>query len=126
MIKKQKVFPVGAKKPSVVAKNNGKVSASSTMAADTADLLKLHNQKMHKANTKSTYEPPRHSVRDIRQWERESQKVWADLNPQEKEVVSLIFSLFQFLSLLSLCSISLPLSLMRTHTHTHTHTRTGK
>ena len=46
------------------------------------ELLKKHNKNF--APT-PTYEPPRHSVRDVRKWEKLSGKLWANLKPEERE-----------------------------------------
>ena len=45
------------------------------------ELLAKHNQRFKQ----TTYEPPRHSVRDVRRWEKETGKIWANLNPQDRE-----------------------------------------
>jgi hypothetical protein len=49
------------------------------------DMLKKHNEKFAPV---SLYEPPRHSVRDIRKWERHSGQVWSSLKPDERGVVN--------------------------------------
>ena len=51
----------------------------------TLELLKKHNQRFAPI---PIYEPPRHSVRDVRKWEKESGKSWQSLNPEEREVVN--------------------------------------
>jgi hypothetical protein len=45
-------------------------------------MLKKHNKKIA---PQPTYEPPRHSVRDVRKWESMSGKLWANLRPEERE-----------------------------------------
>ena len=49
------------------------------------ELLKKHNKNF--APT-PTYEPPRHSVRDVRKWEKVSGKLWANLKPEEREAAN--------------------------------------
>ena len=51
----------------------------------TLELLKKHNQRFAPV---PIYEPPRHSVRDVRKWEKESGKSWQTLSPEEREVVN--------------------------------------
>lgn len=48
-------------------------------------LLKQHNSKFVAA---SAYEPPRHSVRDVRKWERQTGRIWAKLGPQARELAN--------------------------------------
>lgn len=49
------------------------------------NLLRRHNEKFVPA---PLYEPPKHSVRDIRQWEKKTGKLWCNLKPQERELVN--------------------------------------
>jgi hypothetical protein len=49
------------------------------------ELLKKHNQKFAPV---PAYEPPRHSVRDVRKWEKLNGKSWSNLKPEEREVVN--------------------------------------
>lgn len=49
------------------------------------NLLRRHNEKFVPA---PLYEPPKHSVRDIRQWEKRTGKLWCNLKPQERELVN--------------------------------------
>jgi hypothetical protein len=44
-------------------------------------LLAKHNQKFNKTQ----YEPPRHSVRDVRKWERETGKQWAGMTAAQRQ-----------------------------------------
>ena len=63
-------------------------SAQSGAVDDNAsmmELLKKHNQRFAPI---PIYEPPRHSVRDVRQWEKSSGKTWLSLKPEEREVVN--------------------------------------
>jgi hypothetical protein len=53
--------------------------------ASMMELLKKHNQRFAPI---PIYEPPRHSVRDVRQWEKMSGKTWLSLKPEEREVVN--------------------------------------
>jgi hypothetical protein len=53
--------------------------------ASMMELLKKHNQRFAPI---PIYEPPRHSVRDVRQWEKLSGKTWLSLKPEEREVVN--------------------------------------
>uniref|UniRef100_A0AAV1T0R6 Uncharacterized protein n=1 Tax=Peronospora matthiolae TaxID=2874970 RepID=A0AAV1T0R6_9STRA len=48
---------------------------------DLQELLKRHNKKFKASHT---YEPPRHSVRDVKQWEREMGKSYYALSAQER------------------------------------------
>jgi hypothetical protein len=49
---------------------------------DMLDLLKQHNKKFQPV---ALYEPSRHSVRDVRRWEKASGKTWSSLKPDERE-----------------------------------------
>ena len=71
--KKQRVSTTTIKKVAVSSSN------------DLPTILKMHNAK-HKQ--KSIYEPPRHSVRDVRRWERKHMKVWSDLTHEEREIAN--------------------------------------
>ena len=73
-----------------IGKKKQKVSINSkkfgsTVQNDVSAILKMHNAK-HKR--KSQYEPPRHSVRDVRRWERKHMKVWSDLTHEEREIAN--------------------------------------
>ena len=48
-------------------------------------LLKKHNQRFAPA---PAYEPPRHSVREVRFWEKQSGQVWSKLTAQERELAN--------------------------------------
>jgi hypothetical protein len=48
-------------------------------------MLREHNSRF--APT-PTYIPPKHSVRDVRKWEKLSGKAWCDLKPEEREKVN--------------------------------------
>lgn len=48
-------------------------------------LLKEHNAKFAPV---PVYEPPKHSVRDVRKWEKMSGRLWSDLKPEEREKVN--------------------------------------
>jgi hypothetical protein len=70
--------------------NNRKLPIGSTATAkdaetDMMELLKKHNQRFAPI---PVYEPPRHSVRDVRKWEKASGKLWSNLKPEEREVVN--------------------------------------
>ena len=49
------------------------------------ELLKKHNQRFAPI---PIYEPSRHSVRDVRKWEKSSGKTWSSLRPEEREVAN--------------------------------------
>lgn len=49
------------------------------------EILKKHNEKFAVA---PLYEPSRHSVRDVRKWEKQTGKIWANLSPEEREIVN--------------------------------------
>jgi hypothetical protein len=68
------------------ANRRGRPQNKDTMEnQDMLDILKRHNEKFAVA---PLYEPPRHSVRDVRQWERETGKIWSQLKPEEREVAN--------------------------------------
>jgi hypothetical protein len=48
-------------------------------------LLKEHNAKFTPI---PAYEPPKHSVRDVRKWEKLTGKVWSELRPEERQIVN--------------------------------------
>jgi hypothetical protein len=49
---------------------------------DLTELLKKHNKQFVK---QAEYEPSRHSVRDVRKWEKSTGKIWANLNASDRE-----------------------------------------
>ena len=49
------------------------------------ELLKKHNQRFAPI---PIYEPPRHSVRDVRKWEKSTGKKWSSLRPEEREIAN--------------------------------------
>jgi hypothetical protein len=52
---------------------------------DMMELLKKHNKQFIK---QAEYEPSRHSVRDVRKWEKETGKTWANLLPADRELAN--------------------------------------
>ena len=52
---------------------------------DMLEILKKHNEKFVAA---PLYEPSRHSVRDVRKWEKQNGKKWSSLSPEEREVAN--------------------------------------
>lgn len=56
--------------------------ASRNCDDDLMAMLRTHNKQACPAHT---YEPARHSVRDVRKWERASGRTWAELKPDERE-----------------------------------------
>jgi hypothetical protein len=48
-------------------------------------LLRKHNARFAPV---PIYEPSRHSVRDVRKWEKLSGKLWSTLRPEEREVAN--------------------------------------
>lgn len=52
---------------------------------DMLEILKKHNEKFVAA---PLYEPSRHSVRDVRKWEKQNGKTWSSLSPEEREVAN--------------------------------------
>lgn len=48
-------------------------------------LLKEHNAKFAPV---PVYEPPKHSVRDVRKWEKLSGRQWCELKPEERQSVN--------------------------------------
>ena len=73
------------KKPS--AKNVTTKKSAAVVSEDQAmlDMLKKHNEKFAAV---PLYEPPRHSVRDVRKWEKLNGKAWSSLSPEEREVAN--------------------------------------
>ena len=84
--------------PRVAAKSSSSASGSSrqnqkdsksSAAIDTdesmMELLKKHNKKFAPV---PIYEPSRHSVRDVRKWEKSSGKTWATLGPEDRETAN--------------------------------------
>jgi hypothetical protein len=68
---------------STVNKNNQNKNAKiGIIDDDLTALLKAHNKKV---GPKAAYEHTRHSVRDVRKWELLTGKIWATLNPEERE-----------------------------------------
>ena len=64
-------------------RNKPTISTSAAICDDDImQLLKKHNK--HTAPP-AVYEPARYSVREVRKWEKMSGKLWADLNPKERE-----------------------------------------
>jgi len=49
---------------------------------DIAALLRQHNERFR---PEAAYEPPRHSMRDVRRWEQETGRTWSQLTPKERE-----------------------------------------
>lgn len=60
-------------------------SKTASCEEDIMDMLKTHNKTCGSA---ALYEPAKHSVRDVRKWEKKSGLVWAKLNPQERARVN--------------------------------------
>lgn len=52
---------------------------------DLVSLLKRHNNQFSKS---TSYEPSRHSVRDVRAWEKAKGKVWAHLSMEDRELAN--------------------------------------
>ena len=67
--------------------SSAKVTRTTDVANDTdiLFLLKQHNQRFAPA---PAYEPPRHSVREVRGWEKKTGKIWNKLTPQERELAN--------------------------------------
>lgn len=59
--------------------------SASTDDQDMLDILKRHNEKFAAA---PLYEPSRHSVRDVRKWEKINGKSWSSLSPEEREAAN--------------------------------------
>jgi hypothetical protein len=57
-------------------------SSSKLSNDDLLKKLRAHNDRFV---APSTYEPPRHSVREVRQWEKITGKTWSSLKPDERE-----------------------------------------
>ena len=48
-------------------------------------MLCAHNLKF--ANPNASYEPPKHSVKDVKQWEKAAGKMWYQLSAADRAVV---------------------------------------
>ena len=48
-------------------------------------MLCAHNSKF--ANPNASYEPPKHSVKDVKQWEKAAGKMWYQLSAADRAVV---------------------------------------
>jgi hypothetical protein len=71
--------PVGSvKKPATVG------SGKAAPAADNVDMLALLKKHNEKFAAVPLYEPPMHSVRDVRNWERSTGRAWASLSAEER------------------------------------------
>ena len=74
--------------PSKVTSSKASSKSSSKVKSDDDDmmeLLKKHNKQFIK---QAEYEPSRHSVRDVRKWEKETGKTWANLLPADRELAN--------------------------------------
>lgn len=67
------------------AKTRGNKSQNDNGGDDDAAMLVLLKQHNKKFQPVSLYEPSRHSVRDVRRWERQEGRTWASLAPEERE-----------------------------------------
>lgn len=76
VVKKHDAKKPDPKKPAALEK---KLSSSTD---DILKILKQHNEQFGK---KAVYEPARHSVRDVRAWEKQSGKIWATLSTEDRE-----------------------------------------
>lgn len=59
-----------------------KVKSDKQSEEELMSLLKKHNNQFSKSRA---YEPSRHSVRDVRAWEKLTGKVWANLTMEDRE-----------------------------------------
>ena len=72
-----------------ISKKNGGMQKTS-MSKEEIDLLAAHNRKIRrKSGKRSTYEPLKHRMSDVKMWERKSGKRYYDLNPEEREQANL-------------------------------------
>jgi hypothetical protein len=92
---RQKIILNTNKKSSIVAMNVNLAKPTAPLMKpevalseiDLALKLKKHNEQF--ANKKSAaYEPSRHSVREVRAWERASGKMWASLSTEERQLAN--------------------------------------
>lgn len=67
-----------------VAKKAVPISSGKTSAADNDDMLTLLKKHNEKFAAVPIYEPPMHSVRDVRNWERSTGRAWASLTAEER------------------------------------------
>jgi hypothetical protein len=68
--------------------NIGKKSKPSDDDADLKELEELLREHNAKFAPIPIYEPPKHSIRDVRKWEKKNGKAWSDLKPEEREKVN--------------------------------------
>ncbi|CAI5729258.1 unnamed protein product [Peronospora effusa] len=88
-IKKKEIVLERHRKPLGDARNRLNVSgrertlphSEKKTMRDWQELLKRHNNKF---KTVHTYEPPQHSVREVKQWERETKKTYYALSVEER------------------------------------------
>ena len=77
--------PQSAPPVSKVTRPGRQKPAEQSDQQDMLELLKKHNEKFAPV---SLYEPPRHSVRDMRRWEKHSGRTWSTLKPDERGIVN--------------------------------------
>lgn len=82
ILEKKVVKPLPTKTVSRNQRNIDKGGKENNGNEDMLDLLKKHNKKFQAT---TLYEPSRHSVRDVRKWERLTGKTWSSLKPDERE-----------------------------------------
>jgi hypothetical protein len=69
---------------------NNKNNRNTSISKEEIDLLAAHNRRIRrKSGKKSTYEPLKHRMSDVKMWERKSGKRYYDLNPGEREQANL-------------------------------------
>ncbi|GAB9471484.1 hypothetical protein Gpo141_00008693 [Globisporangium polare] len=88
----QKQTPGDAQQRSTKAKTAARRPASSSSGKGNSDLhdlqelLAKHNKKFKSTHT---YQPPQHSVRDVRVWEKQTQQSYYNLSPEDRVTANL-------------------------------------
>jgi hypothetical protein len=80
-----KVRPSITTSTTSVTKGSMKKGAINDADASLKQLLKAHNAKFVPV---PAYEPPKHSVREVRNWEKLTGKLWCELKPEERQAAN--------------------------------------
>jgi hypothetical protein len=77
--------PVTGAQTTSTAKGSAKKRATTDADTSLEQLLKAHNAKFVPV---PAYEPPKHSVREVRKWEKITGKLWCELKPEERQAAN--------------------------------------
>lgn len=77
--------PVTGAQTTSTAKGSAKKRATTDVDTSLEQLLKAHNAKFVPV---PAYEPPKHSVREVRKWEKITGKLWCELKPEERQAAN--------------------------------------